>query len=57
MVETTVAIWVKCDGVCELVGTAIGQHLHVMHFEKWRAVVGEKRRLIGARFAEPLGIG
>ena len=51
------AIGAKCDGVRDLVGTPIGQHLHVMHFEKWRAVVGEKRRLIGARFAETLGIG
>jgi hypothetical protein len=57
MMEATVAIGAKRDGVRDLVGTAIGQHLHVMHFEKWRAVVGEKRRLIGAGFAEALGIG
>ena len=55
--EATVAIGTKCDGVRDLVGTAIGQHLHVMHFEEWRAVVGAKRRLIGARFAEALGGG
>jgi hypothetical protein len=57
MMEATVAIWTKCDGVRDLVGTPIGQHLHVMHFEKWRAVVGEKRRLIGARFAKSFGGG
>jgi hypothetical protein len=32
---------VNCGGVRDLVGTPIGQHLHVMHFEEWRAVVGE----------------
>jgi hypothetical protein len=57
MMEATVAIGAECDRVRDLVGTPIGQHLHVMHLEKWRAVVGEKRRLIGAGFAEALGIG
>jgi hypothetical protein len=57
MMEATVAIGTKCKGVRDLVGTSIGQHLHVMHFEEWRAVVGEKRRLIDAGFAVPLGIG
>ena len=57
MVEATVAIGAKCDGVRDLVGTSIGQHLHMVHFKKWRAVVGEKRRRIGAGFAEALGIG
>jgi hypothetical protein len=57
MVEATVAIWTKCDGIGDLVGTSIGQHFYAMHFEKWRAVVGKKRRLIGAGFAETLGIG
>jgi hypothetical protein len=41
MMEATVAIGTKCKGVRDLVGTSIGQHLHVMHFEEWRAVVGE----------------
>jgi hypothetical protein len=46
MIEATVAIWTKCNGVRDVVGTPICQHLHTEHFEKWRAVVGEKRRLI-----------
>src|SRR5271166_3970294 len=57
MMKATVAIWTKRDGVRDLVGTAIGQHLHMVHFEKRRAVVGVKRRLISARFTESLGGG
>ena len=54
--KATVAIRTKCDGVRDLVGTPIRQHFHVVHFEKWRAVVGEKRCLIGAGFAEPFAL-
>ena len=57
MMEATVAIGAESDGIGDLVGAPIGQHLHVMHFEKRRAVGVEKRRLIGARFAETLGVG
>jgi hypothetical protein len=51
MMKATVAIRTKCDGIGDLVGTAVGQHLHVVHFDEWKAVVGVKRRLIAARFA------
>jgi hypothetical protein len=57
MMKATVAIWTKRDGVRNLVGTAIGQHLHMVHFEVRRAVVSVKRRLIGTRFTESLGGG
>jgi hypothetical protein len=57
MMKATVAIGAKCEGVRDLVRAPVGQHLHMVHFKKWRAVVGEKRRWIGAGFAEALGIG
>jgi hypothetical protein len=55
MMEAAMTIGTKCYGIRNLVGTAGGQHLHVVHFEEWQAVVGVKRRFIDACFAEALG--
>jgi hypothetical protein len=35
MMEATVANGAKCHRIRDLVGTFIGQHLHMVHFKKW----------------------